>query len=131
MSLSSAGSTASVSSTVDCPADPHTELHLLGQSAGQAAPIWSTEPAAPILCTEPDVPAVPDVPAFLPCNACRSSSLTADGQSMLRQLVAIGSRAELLPLTFPGIRGSQSSGRIVDIVDYDARTALDTVTTVI
>jgi hypothetical protein len=103
-------------------ADRHTELHLLGESAAQAAPILSLELAAP---------AVPDVPEFLARDACSSSSLSADGQRTPGQLFAIGSRAELLPLTFSGIRGIHSSGGIVDIVDYDARTALYTFTPVI
>ena len=122
VSLSSAGSTASVSSTVDCPAAPRTELQLIGESAAQAAPFLSTEPAAP---------AVPAVPELLVRHACSSSSSSADGPGTLGQLFAIGSRAELPPLTFPGIRGRHSRGGIVDILDYDARTALYTVTPVI
>ena len=109
-------------STVDSPAAPRTELQLIGESAAQAAPILSTEPAAP---------AVPAVPELLVRHACSSSSSSADGPSTLGQLFAIGSRAELLPLTFPGIRGRHSSGGIVDILYYDARTALYTVTPVI
>ncbi len=59
------------------------------------------------------------MPEFLARDACSSSSLSADGQRTPGQLFAIGSRAELLPLTFG------------DIVDYDARTVLYTVTPVI